>query len=103
MMQSYRGTKEEWNAFVAANAEDGGVLQSWEWGELEQAEGHRVWRLAWEESGELIACCLLIERRLSFGWKYLYAPRGPIAKLSVVSSLLPVIVEELEKFAREQK
>lgn len=147
MMQPYQGTKEKWNAFVAANAEDGGVLQSWEWGELEEREGHRVWRLAWEsaetpqsgesggpatmpmalggEKGELVAICLLVDwtlsplpagprhrfqrdpangggqRRWPFGWKYLYAPRGPVFKNPNDQIQISNILKELEKFARE--
>ena len=107
--------KKEWNQFVAENALDGGVLQSWEWGELEKAEGHGVWRLAWEEGGELVACCLLVERRLSFGWTYLYAPRGPIIEKPKVKSQKHApyqrealvrgskVIDVLEDFAREQQ
>ncbi len=102
MMQEYQGTKEKWNVFVAANAEDGGVLQSWEWGELEKKEGYNFWRLAWEENGELAACCLLVEWKLPFGLTYLYANRGPVLKFPISNFQFPKIISDLEKFAREQ-
>ena len=71
--------KDQWNAFVAANAGDGGLLQSWEWGTLEHAKGHTIHRLAWGDD-EIDACALLVERTLPFRWKYLYCPRGPVSK-----------------------
>ncbi len=49
-MKIYTGTKESWNAFVAANAEDGGVLQAGEWGEQgEEPQQQEAVQIASEE------------------------------------------------------
>ncbi|MBI4261899.1 peptidoglycan bridge formation glycyltransferase FemA/FemB family protein [Candidatus Uhrbacteria bacterium] len=102
-MKLYAGTKESWNAFVAANGEDGGVLQSWEWGEFEVAEGHVVHRLSFEHDGAIVGLCLLVERRLPFGLKYLYAPRGPVVVQNHrITEAQKQFFDALVQFAREQ-
>ena len=68
-----------WNAFVAASGpRSGAFLQSWEWGEFQQALGRDVYRL-----GDLRDFAIGVVRLpLTFGKSYLYAPRGPIVSSS---------------------
>ncbi len=100
-MKLYAGTKESWNAFVAANAEDGGVLQSWEWGEFQESLGRKVWRLSWGE-GQIEGACLLVEHRLPFGFKYFYAPRGPVMNAECRMQNAE-FMNEFVRFAKEKK
>ncbi len=54
-------------------------LQSWTWGEFQQAYGRRVWRLGAFDGDALVGAMTLIEHRLMLGKSYLYVPRGPVA------------------------
>lgn len=61
---------------------DSSLLQSWMWGEFQQAAGRKIWRLAVRGStqgaSELKAVALVVKHELPFGWSYLYVPRGPV-------------------------
>jgi len=63
--------REQWNEFVIGSR--GSFLQSWQWGEFQQSEGRKIWRLANEDWQTL-----LIKYPLPFGQGYLYCPRGPL-------------------------
>jgi lipid II:glycine glycyltransferase (peptidoglycan interpeptide bridge formation enzyme) len=67
-----QGDANHWNTRIAAHG--GSFLQSWEWGDLQEKRGNRIHRL----DGRGIFIALLIERKLPFGFSYLYAPRGPL-------------------------
>ena len=71
--------REPWDTFVKAYAPDGGLLQSWGWGEVQKALGNPVFRLAvLDEQGQFRAALLLVRHELHFEYNYLYAPRGPV-------------------------
>jgi peptidoglycan pentaglycine glycine transferase (the first glycine) len=65
--------KQHWNTLVASkpNAQ---FLQSWEWGEFQNAVGKKVLRLCWKDQ----VLIQLIKINLGLGKFYWYAPRGPI-------------------------
>lgn len=66
-----------WDAAVAARAPDGGLLQSWAWGEFQRAEGRPVVRLGGTDAdGRFVAGWQLIRHRLPLGRAYCYAPRA---------------------------
>lgn len=50
--------QDRWEAFVEEN--DGPVFDSWAWGELCESCGHRTYRFAVEEDGDLLACLPLV-------------------------------------------
>lgn len=54
-------------------------LQSWAWGEFQQAYGRRIWRLGAYDGASLVGAMTIIEHRLILGKTYLYVPRGPVA------------------------
>jgi lipid II:glycine glycyltransferase (peptidoglycan interpeptide bridge formation enzyme) len=64
---------KEWNDFIAERGGD--FLQSWEWGEFQELNNEKIFRLS-EENAKV----LLIRQNLPFGISYLYAPRGPAIK-----------------------
>lgn len=58
-MKIVRVTNEDrWEEFVEGN--DGPVFDSWGWGELCETCGHRTYRFAVEEDGDLLACLPLV-------------------------------------------
>jgi peptidoglycan pentaglycine glycine transferase (the first glycine) len=54
----------------------GSILQSWDWGQFQEALGQKVHRFSDDDF-----ICSVIETPLSMGKKYLYSPRGPIGKV----------------------
>ena len=73
--------KKEWNDFVIGH--DGSFLQSWEWGEVMEADGRKIWRLAVQEGGgKILMAALAVKYDLPFGKSYLYVPRGPVFSVS---------------------
>jgi len=66
-----------WDRFVAASPH-GSFLQSWKWGNVQQAVGSKYWRLILEEDGQIISTALIVRRDLPLGRSWLYVPRGPI-------------------------
>lgn len=64
-------TKDKWNERVAAHG--GSLLQSWEWGALQEALGRKVARLA--TPGFLASA---IQFSLPLGKCYWYVPHGPV-------------------------
>jgi len=62
--------REQYNRFVG-NQKHSRFLQSWEWGEFQQAVGHDVRRLAVaDDEEELLAAAILIKNDLPLGRAY---------------------------------
>lgn len=84
--------QERWNQFVSAQP-TGSFLQSFEWGELQEKMGLKIWRIVapqWQ--------ALVIKRPLLLGRSWLYVPRGPhFAPPSVATRGRPAGWNELEK------
>ncbi len=66
-------------------------LQSSLWQRILLTTGQNVERVEVRENGEIVAGALLIYKKLPFGWKYAFCPKGPV----VVSSS-PVIPNRRE-------
>ena len=89
--------KEKWDEFIASNP-DGSFLQSWAWGDFQEAFGRKVWRLAMMENNEIVSAALIIKQGLPFGWNYFYCPRGIISQ-----KLIELFFEEVKKLAEKEK
>jgi lipid II:glycine glycyltransferase (peptidoglycan interpeptide bridge formation enzyme) len=74
--------REAWNAFVE-HATYRSFPQLWEWGELREATGWRAIRIAvGERSHQPLAGAQVLIRKVPLvGWRFGYAPRGPIGQL----------------------
>jgi peptidoglycan pentaglycine glycine transferase (the first glycine) len=66
--------KIKWDEFIASNP-NGSFLQSWAWGDFQEAFGRKIWRLAAMENNEIISAALIIKHNLPFSWNYFYCPR----------------------------
>lgn len=84
--------------FVAASGGD--FLQSWSWGEFQQAQGHEIKRLGIFDADKLLGAVTLIKKSLPLAINYYFAPRGPVVQSSIVWNYL---TEELKKVARQEK
>lgn len=72
--------KDEWNNFVSRHS--GSFLQSWEWGEVMEADNRKIWRLALVEGSRILCAALVVRYDLPFQKCYLYVPCGPVFVLS---------------------
>jgi len=95
--------KDKWEKFLAENAVDGGLLQSWAWGDVQKALDNRILRLVvLNDAGDLWGVCLMIRHDLQFDNSYWYCPRGPVLH-SKAEECLPVLAEKMYQVAREEK
>jgi len=70
--------KAVWNKFVTKN-DSHSFLHSWEWGEFNQTQKNKVWRLGIYNNSKLIGCALVIKIHAKRG-TFLFVPHGPIVK-----------------------
>ncbi len=89
--------KEKLNNFLEKQKQSQ-FLQSWEWGEFQEAVGNTVFRVGVEENEELIAVATLIKKYLP-GQKskaYFFCPRGPIFQN------LEFLFDEIKRLAKKE-
>jgi len=95
--------KNHWDNFVINHAADGGLLQSWYWGELQKSLGNQIFRLGLIDSfGQLQAAALLIKHEIHFEYNYLYCPRGPVINVLQVNDL-DSLLAEIKLISQEEK
>jgi lipid II:glycine glycyltransferase (peptidoglycan interpeptide bridge formation enzyme) len=74
--------KNEWNEFIIDNK--GNFLQSFEWGEFQDALGEKVLRFTISENNLIIAQAQIIEQVFPFfGKSFFYIPFGPIFRKDI--------------------
>lgn len=88
--------KEKWNNFVLTNR--GSFLQSFEWGEIQESLGRKVFRM-WLVDKNIdentpIFCAQIIKHDLPFGKNYLYIPHGPIYRLGIIEKIEEIYKKE---------
>jgi len=94
----------DWDEFIKIHAADGGLLQSWGWGELQKAVGNKIWRLVLlTEQGSWQAVVLAIQTELAFEYNYLYCPRGPVLVDKIHRSQIEELLTGLRNIAADQK
>ncbi len=95
--------RKKWDEFVSTHATDGGILQSWLWGDFQKALGRPIFRLAeYSREGDLVAVALLVKQEIHFDYNYLYCPRGPVINTANFDDASPFF-SEIKALAREQK
>ncbi|MDD2807421.1 MAG: peptidoglycan bridge formation glycyltransferase FemA/FemB family protein [Patescibacteria group bacterium] len=95
--------KDHWDNFVKNTSPDGGLLQSWGWGDFQKSLDNKIYRLAALDGlGQLQAVTLLIKHDLHFEYNYLYCPRGPLVNTLKVDDLT-ALFNEIRKVAKDEK
>ncbi len=98
---------QQWNQFLTSQP-TGHLLQSYEWGELLQQRGQRIYRLGVMEQGRLIGAMLLSVAPISVPGpvqkllpNWLYCRRGPAVE-HPESPALAALVKKAEDIARRE-
>ncbi|RJQ31953.1 peptidoglycan bridge formation glycyltransferase FemA/FemB family protein [Candidatus Parcubacteria bacterium] len=97
--------KNLWDEFVSTNAFDGGLTQSWGWGQFKKTLGLQVFPLAAVDCKKIIAAALVIKNNLPLGQNYLYIPRGPVTGINVQSTVrncLEHLFKNIQEIARQE-
>lgn len=100
----YNLENQLWNSFVSAESADGGLLQSWNWGEFQISLKKKIFRLAVFDDNKLLAVALVIKQEMPLGFSYLYLPRGPVIAGSVTDSTVnDYLFSTIKKIAQAEK
>jgi peptidoglycan pentaglycine glycine transferase (the first glycine) len=96
---------EQWNAFLTSQPR-GHLLQSYEWGELNQYLGGRIYRLGALEDGRLVGAMLLSVAPVPLSapgvrFNWLYSVRGPTVERPD-SPALAALITYAHKVARKE-
>ncbi len=91
----------EWNALVEKEPAFP-MLQSWEWGNFKEELGWKVFRVAVEDGGALIAGAQLLIKILPLGLSLAYVPRGPVGSW-LNARTAQLLFSELCRLARDHK
>ncbi len=97
--------KEEYNKFILEN--NGGFLQSFEWGEFQEVFNRKVLRFFVKDGGYILLCASVFRYSLPKKKSYLYIHYGPVVKKEVSIEKLQeaffVLLSELKKIAKKNK
>lgn len=96
-----------WNQFILHHPE-GNLLQSWSWGEFQQALGNSIWRLqVVGDNNEVIAQLLAIKLSLGFGKFIIYTPREVLinttAPIQHQQQAMELIVKKIKELGKGEK
>lgn len=107
-----KDNQKQWNDFIAQNAIDGGLLQSFGWGELNEKMGRKVWYIGITEGEEILAVAMVIKYNLPLGQGYFYVPRGPVEaqehkniktlEQKTLKRALELLLEEIDGLAKKE-
>lgn len=95
--------KNEYEEFVSNNKHKSHFLQSYLWGKFNEKQFKiKVHFVGVKKSNELIVTMMLLEKKLPFGFSYLYAPRGPVMNLEDKETLT-FLINNVKIFAKKIK
>lgn len=92
--------KDIWEKFVLSNSPKT-FLQSWAWGETNEKEGAKIFRLGFKKDNKLIGVCLIIKEEAKRGTHFII-PAGPILDWKD-SGLVNYVISILKDLARKEK
>lgn len=94
-----------WDSYLAGR-ESGHFLQSWAWGDFQEKLGNKVWRIAVEDGGSIVAQLLVIKLSLGFGQSILYSPRGSVIdksqSLATAQTSGVMLLDEVKKIGQAE-
>ncbi|MDP2671421.1 MAG: peptidoglycan bridge formation glycyltransferase FemA/FemB family protein [bacterium] len=93
-------SRQDWKNFLLYQ-DPNSFLQSWDWGDFNQALGKEVFRLGIYSQKELVGICLLIKEKLRFATA-LYSPRGPVIDWQK-KEVFKAFVKKASELGREEK
>lgn len=93
-------SREVWDSFLDREGPHT-FLQSWNWGSFNQALGSRIWRLGFFHDANLVGAALVIKISARRG-SFFLCPHGPIMVPGNEDEILPVFLEYLKAYAREE-
>ena len=88
-----------WEKFILSNSPKT-FLQSWTWGETNEKEGAKIFRLGFKKDNKLVGACLVIKENAKRG-PHLIVPAGPILNWSD-SSLVSYFISTLKDLAKKE-
>jgi len=92
--------KNQWDSFVMQNSD--AFLQAFEWGNLQEESGLKVFRLLIKENNETLATAQ-ITKESSFSKNYLYSAYGPVFRKDESGQqkqiILDVLLKEIQELA----
>jgi lipid II:glycine glycyltransferase (peptidoglycan interpeptide bridge formation enzyme) len=91
--------KNVWEKFIQSNAPKT-FLQSWAWGETNEKEGARIFRLGFKKDGKLAGACLIIKENARRGPHFII-PAGPILNWND-TKLAAYYISVLKDLARKE-
>lgn len=92
--------KDVWEKFVLSNNPKT-FLQSWAWGETNEKEGAKIFRLGFNKNNKLVGVCLVIKENAKRGPHFII-PAGPILNWKD-SDLVNYIILSLKDLAKKEK
>ena len=75
-------SREQWEQFLLTCAERS-FLQSWNWGEFQQAMREKIWRFGIFNGEELIGAALVVKVAAKRG-TFLLVPHGPVLREDIL-------------------
>ncbi len=96
--------KKIWENFLL-ECQEKTFLDSWNWGEFQEKEGEKIWRLGVYDGEKLFALVLVVKIKAKRG-TFLFIPHGPVIKYQVSNSkyqVLEILLKELKKIAKEKR
>ena len=92
--------KKSWEDFLLAKTESS-FLQSWHWGEFNEALGKKVFRLGFEKNNKIVGLCLIVVEKAKRG-KHLIVPGGPILDWNN-PRLVDFFFSQIKQLAKQEK
>jgi lipid II:glycine glycyltransferase (peptidoglycan interpeptide bridge formation enzyme) len=97
--------KDQWETFLQ-NCTEKTFLQSWNWGDFNEATGNKIWRFGIYNNEKLIATALVVKILARRG-TFLFIPHGPVLMSGLKSKdkkeILELILLHLRNIAKEEK
>jgi len=104
VLEIQNNDKQTWNNFVKKN---GTLLQSWQWGNLKEKFGWKVYHFAVCENSKWLVCALILSFKLPFGKSFFYIPEGPVFDKEIteknVLKAFDVLIKKIKELAQKEK
>ena len=93
--------KNEYENFMR-NSKYKHFMQSYDFGQIKKLKNFIPHYVGLKKNNKLVCVALLLEKKLKFGYSYLYSPRGFVIDFNN-HELVEAFTKEIEKFAKSKK